>query len=150
MRPDRIIVGECRGPEILDMFQAMNTGHEGSMTTVHANSPRELMVRLETMIGMSGAPMSNKAILTQIGMSVHLVVDCERYPDGTRKVAEIVEIAGLEGQTIIQAPLFRFERTGYAENGTVEGKFVSTGYRPRFFETLEKQGFRLPANLLKE
>jgi pilus assembly protein CpaF len=146
MRPDRIIVGEVRSGEALDMLQAMNTGHDGSLTTVHANSPRETLSRLETMVLMAGMDLPVKAIRDQIGKAIHLVVQQDRLQDGTRKVVAISEIHGLEGDTIVLEDLFRFDQSGY-ENGKVIGAFKATGARPKCYEKFAQMGINLPLSV---
>ncbi|HTQ83880.1 MAG TPA: CpaF family protein [Pseudolabrys sp.] len=140
MRPDRIILGECRGEEAFAMLQAMNTGHEGSMTTVHANSPRDAMSRLEQMIGMAGMPATVASIRAQIGAAIRLVVQLQRFPDGKRRVTSISEITGLEGDTILMQEIYKFVRTGTGPDGSVEGHFQPTGIRPRYFADLVPGG----------
>jgi pilus assembly protein CpaF len=142
MRPDRIIIGECRGDEAFDMLQAMNTGHEGSMTTVHANTPRDAISRLEQMIGMAGLPMSQMSIRAQIASAVRVVVQTQRLSDGTRRTTSISEITGMENDVIQMQEIFRFVKTGVREDGTVLGEFRATGVRPRFIEDMEGQGAR--------
>jgi len=139
MRPDRIVVGECRGGEALDMLQAMNTGHDGSLTTLHANSPRDALKRLEVMVLMSGVDLPSRAIREQIASAVHLIVHLGRLMDGSRKVVEITEVTGLEGNTITTAPIFKFVQTGMKE-GKVEGIFRATGTVPTFLEELRARG----------
>jgi pilus assembly protein CpaF len=146
MRPDRIILGECRGEEAFDMLQAMNTGHEGSMATVHANTPRDAISRLEQMIGMAGLPMTVASIRGQIASAVQLIVQLSRQSDGKRKVTSIAEVTGLEGDIIQMQEIFKYVRTGTAPDGTVEGHFQATGVRPRFLTHLANQGVKLPGN----
>ena len=147
MRPDRIILGECRGEEAFDMLQAMNTGHEGSMATIHANTPRDAISRLEQMIGMAGLPMTVASIRGQIAGAIQLIVQLQRQSDGKRKVTSIAEITGLEGDIIQMQEIFKFVRTGTAADGTVQGHFQATGVRPRFLSHLINQGVKLPGNL---
>jgi len=148
MRPDRIIVGECRGGEALDMLQAMNTGHDGSMTTLHANSPRDALSRLETMVLMAGTDLPSKAIRQQIASAVHLIVQLSRLRDGSRKVVAISEITGMEGDVITMQDIFVFRQTGVdPETGKVLGKHTATGVRPTFYEELETSGVQLPPDL---
>ncbi|MGJ7919805.1 CpaF family protein [Neobacillus sp. LXY-4] len=147
MRPDRIVVGECRGAEALDMLQAMNTGHEGSLSTGHANSPRDMLARLETMVMMAGFDLPEKAIREQIASAIDLIVHQSRMSDGTRKITSITEVIGLEGDTIVLQDLFRFREKGLNTDGKVEGKFISTGIRPTFVEKLELYGFTLQPSL---
>jgi pilus assembly protein CpaF len=146
MRPDRIILGECRGEEAFDMLQAMNTGHEGSMATVHANTPRDAISRLEQMIGMAGLPMTVASIRGQIANAIQLIVQLQRQSDGKRKVTSIAEVTGLEGDIIQMQEIFKFVRTGTGADGTIEGHFQATGVRPRFLAHLANQGIKLGGN----
>jgi pilus assembly protein CpaF len=143
MRPDRIIVGECRGGEALDMLQAMNTGHDGSLTTVHANSPRDVISRLETMVLMSGMELPSRAIREQIASAVDIVIHESRLSDGSRKVVAISEVTGLEGQNVVMQDIFTFRQSGVDEHGHVQGVFRPTGAVPTFFEHLKSRGLRL-------
>ncbi len=143
MRPDRIIVGEVRGGEALDMLQAMNTGHDGSLTTAHANSPRDALSRLETMALMAGLDMPLKVIREQIASAVDLIVQQSRLRDGTRKVTYISEVAGMEGDTVVMTDIFKFEQTAIGEDGKVIGELKPTGIRPLFSERLQAAGFKL-------
>ncbi len=143
MRPDRIIVGECRGPEAFDMLQAMNTGHEGSMTTIHANTPRDALSRLENMILMAGMELPHRAIREQIASALDVVIQLERLRDGSRKVTAITEVQGMEGDIITMSDLFKFELAGY-ESGKVIGVLRPTGLRPRFMEKIEAADIHLP------
>jgi len=143
MRPDRIIVGECRGGESLDMLQAMNTGHDGSLTTVHANSPRDVISRLETMVLMSGLELPSRAIREQIASAIDLVVHESRLSDGSRKVTCISEVVGLEGLQVVMQDLFEFKQTGVDEHGKVLGNFMPTGAVPTFFEHIQSRGLHL-------
>jgi pilus assembly protein CpaF len=143
MRPDRIIVGECRGGEALDMLQAMNTGHDGSLTTVHANSPRDVIARLETMVLMSGMELPSRAIREQIASAIDLVVHESRLSDGSRKVTYISEVVGIEGQQLVMQDIFEFVQTGIGENGKIQGHFRATGAVPTFFEDLKARGLEL-------
>lgn len=143
MRPDRIVVGEVRGGESMDMLQAMNTGHDGSLTTLHANSPRDALSRLETMCMMSGLEMPLKVIRQQIAAAIDLIIQINREKDGTRKVVAITEVAGMEGETVVLTDIFRFERTGVTEDGQVLGELKPTGIRPLFSPRLESHGFKL-------
>ena len=143
MRPDRIIVGECRGGEALDMLQAMNTGHDGSLTTVHANSPRDVISRLETMVLMSGLELPSRAIREQIASAIDMVVHESRLSDGSRKVVCISEVVGLEGQQIIMQDLFEYRQTGLDERGKVVGTFMPTGAVPTFYEHLQSRGLHI-------
>ena len=143
MRPDRIIVGECRGGEALDMLQAMNTGHDGSLTTVHANSPRDVISRLETMVLMSGMELPSRAIREQIASAVDIIIHESRLSDGSRKVVAISEVTGLEGQNVVMQDIFAFRQSGVDEHGRVIGYFRPTGAVPTFFEHLKSRGLRL-------
>lgn len=147
MRPDRIIVGECRGAESLDMLQAMNSGHDGSLTTAHANSPKDLLSRLETMVSMAGTALPVEAIRRQIASAINLIVHVSRYPDGSRKVAQVVEITGMEGDTITRSEIFRYRQTGKDSTGRVLGAFEPTGIVPKFFEDIREMGFKLPMDI---
>ena len=147
MRPDRVILGECRGEEAFDMLQAMNTGHEGSMATVHANTPRDAISRLEQMIGMAGLPMTVASIRGQIAAAIRVIVQLSRLSDGKRRVMSIAEITGLEGDIIQMQEIFKFVRTGVAPDGTVQGHFQATGVRPRFLSDLAAMGVKLPGTL---
>jgi pilus assembly protein CpaF len=146
MRPDRIIVGECRGPEAFDMLQAMNTGHEGSMTTIHANSARDALGRLENMILMAGMELPHRAIREQIAAALDMIIQLDRMRDGSRKVVTMAEIQGMEGDVITMSDIFKFERAGY-ENGRVIGKLRPTGLRPKFMEKIEGEDIRVPASI---
>jgi pilus assembly protein CpaF len=144
MRPDRIILGECRGEEAFDMLQAMNTGHEGSMATIHANAPREAISRLEQMIGMAGMPMTIASIRGQIASAVRMIVQLQRMSDGKRKVTSMAEITGMEGDILQMQEIYKYVRTGTAADGTVEGHFQATGVRPRFLTELVARGINIP------
>ena len=146
MRPERIILGECRGEEAFDMLQAMNTGHEGSMATIHANNPREAISRLEQMIGMAGLPMTIASIRGQIAAAIRLIVQLQRMSDGKRRVTSITEITGLEVEVVQMLEIFRFVRTATLEDGTIEGYFQATGVRPRFLNDLATRGIKIPAS----
>jgi pilus assembly protein CpaF len=146
MRPDRIIVGEVRGGEALDMLQAMNTGHDGSLTTLHANSPRDALSRLETMVLMAGIEIPIKAIRQQIASALDLIVHVERLRDGSRKVVQITEVQGMEGDTIVLQDIFVFEQTGI-EDGKIVGRLRPTGIRPKFMEKIEAAGIYLPPDI---
>ncbi|HUR16085.1 MAG TPA: CpaF family protein, partial [Candidatus Limnocylindrales bacterium] len=146
MRPDRIIVGECRGAEALDMLQAMNTGHDGSMSTGHANTPRDMLSRLETMVLFAGVELPLRAVREQISSAVDLIVHQDRLKDGTRKITNITEVQGMEGDVIVLQDVFVFEQTGISE-GKVQGHLKPTGVRPRFSEKFEAQGIHLPPRL---
>jgi len=142
MRPDRIVVGECRGGEALDMLQAMNTGHDGSLTTVHANSPRDAISRLEILVMMSGMDLPVRVIRQQVTSAVDVIVHQTRMKDGTRKITAITEVAGMEGDTVVLTDLFKFEQTGISPEGKVEGEMKPTGLRPQFGPKLEVYGFQ--------
>ncbi|SPJ24760.1 CpaF family protein [Palleronia abyssalis] len=147
MRPDRIIVGETRGEEVIDMLQAMNTGHDGSMTTIHANSARDAVSRLENMIAMAGIEMPLKAVRSQIASAVHLIVQASRLQDGTRRMTSITEVAGMEGDVISMQEVFRFQRTGLTPDNKILGHFTGTGVRSHFSERFKMWGFNLPADI---
>jgi pilus assembly protein CpaF len=149
MRPDRIVVGECRGGETLDMLQAMNTGHDGSMTTTHSNSPRECMSRLETLVQYAGAGISPKAIKEMIASAVHMVIQQSRLEDGSRKVMNCTEVQGMQGEVITLQDVFVFKQEGMNKQGKIIGKFMATGFIPKFIETLEKKGYKVPRGLFK-
>lgn len=144
MRPDRIIVGECRGEEAFDMMQAMNTGHEGSMTTVHANTTRDALSRLEQMVGMAGFPMTIQSLRSQITSAIRVVVQLSRLSDGKRRVTSISEISGIEGDVIQMQEIFRFNRVATLEDGTIQGYFQATGVRPKFLTELASRGLVVP------
>jgi len=144
MRPDRIILGEVRGPEALDMLQAMNTGHEGSLATIHANTPRDALARLENMVGMAGVTLTPRAIRQQITSAITVILQASRLADGTRKVVSMQEITGMEGEIISMQEIFRFEQTGIDADGKVQGHFCATGVRPRFAERLRMFGAPVP------
>ncbi len=144
MRPDRIVVGEVRGEEVLDMLQAMNTGHDGSLTTLHANSSRDALTRLETLMQMSGIALPDKAMREQIASAINVIVQVSRLSDGRRKIMSISEITGMEGNVVTMQDCFVFKRTGMGENGQVLGQFTSTGIRPRFLDKLKISGIELP------
>jgi pilus assembly protein CpaF len=148
MRPDRIVVGEVRSGEAIDMLQAMNTGHDGSLTTIHANTPRDALARLETMVSMAGLNLSDKAMRQQIASAVHVVIQASRLDDGGRKVTSIAEVTGMEGDVIAMQEIFVFERTG-TQNGHVLGQHRATGIRPRFADRLRRYGYDLPASVLQ-
>jgi pilus assembly protein CpaF len=150
MRPERIIIGECRGPETLDMLQAMNTGHDGSLTTIHANSPRDGLARLETMIMMAGFELPIKAMRQQISSAVHLFIQANRLQGGPRRVTHITEIVGMEQDTIVTQDIYKYEQTGIDETGRARGRFVATGIRPTFMSKLESAGVRLPASAFRQ
>ncbi len=143
MRPDRIVVGECRGGEALDMLQAMNTGHDGSLTTVHANTPRDVISRLETMVLMSGMDLPVRAIREQVAAAIDIIAHEQRFSDGSRKVVKITEVMGLEGDQIVMQDIFEFRQTGVDDNGRVEGRFVPTGSMPTFLEDIQTRGMEI-------
>ena len=147
MRPDRIVVGECRGGEALDMLQAMNTGHDGSLTTLHANTPRDALSRLETMVLMSGMDLPLKVLRQQIASAVDLIIQQTRLKDGSRKVTAITEVVGMEGDTVVMTDVFKFEQTGVGLNGKILGDLKATGIRPNFGPKLEAAGFKLGAEI---
>lgn len=149
MRPDRIVVGEVRGEEALDMLQAMNTGHDGSLTTIHANNPRDGIGRLEVMVGMANANMGVRAIRQQIASAVDVFVQVSRMSDGSRRITHITECVGMEGEQVTTQDVFNFIRTGLSEDGRVLGRFQPTGVRPRFYERLAASGIRLPASVFE-
>ena len=147
MRPDRIVVGECRGGEALDMLQAMNTGHDGSLTTLHANTPRDALSRLETMVLMSGMDLPLKVVRQQISSAVDLIIQQTRLKDGSRKVTAITEVIGMEGDTVVMTDIFKFEQTGVGQNGKILGELKATGIRPLFGPRLEAAGYKLGAEI---
>ncbi len=147
MRPDRIIVGEVRSDEVLDMLQAMNTGHDGSMTTVHANSTRDALSRLEAMVGMSGVPLSDASIRQVISRAIHLIVQVGRGTDGRRRLLSVAEITGTEGPTIVMQEIFRFNQRGVDAQGRVQGEFAATGIRAKVMDRIERAGLD-PARLV--
>ena len=147
MRPDRIIVGEVRSAEALDMLQAMNTGHEGSMTTIHANSPRDALARLETMILMAGSNLPDRAMREQISSALDLIIQVSRLADGTRRIVSIVEVTGMEGAVIATQEIFRFKRKGISASGEVIGDFETTGVRPAFMDKLRIAGVAISNDL---
>jgi pilus assembly protein CpaF len=149
MRPDRIIVGEVRAGEALDMLQAMNTGHEGSMSTIHANSPRDALSRLETMILMAGTPLPSRAMREQVASALDLVVQVQRFSDGARRVVSVTEVTGMEGDVITMQEIFRYKRQGIAPDGKIIGRFEGTGVRPMFVERLRLAGVDFPSNLFE-
>ena len=149
MRPDRIIVGECRGEEALDMLQAMNTGHDGSMTTVHANSPRDVIARLEVMVTMATSNLNLTSIRQQISSAIDMIVHLARLSDGTRRVMCLTEVGHMEGEVVTLQDLFVFEKRGISPEGRVQGRFAATGIRPKFYEKMLAAGIRLPAELFE-
>jgi pilus assembly protein CpaF len=150
MRPDRIVVGECRGGEALDMLQAMNTGHDGSMTTAHANTPRDCIARLEVMTLMSGLDLPIRAIREQISSAVHMIVQQSRFPDGSRKVTHITEVTGMEGDIVQLQDIFLFKQDGYDENGKIKGSFVATGNIPDFCQDMAKRGVPVDLSIFRQ
>ena len=150
MRPERIIIGECRGPETLDMLQAMNTGHEGSMTTLHANTPRDAVARMETMIMMSGFELPIKAMRQQIASAVDVIIQANRLQGGKRRVTHITEVVGMEQETVVMQDVYHYVQEGIDENGAARGKFVATGIRPNFMDRLDSVGVRLPSSAFRE
>ncbi len=150
MRPERIIIGECRGPETLDMLQAMNTGHEGSLTTIHANTPRDGVARMETMITMAGFELPLKALRQQIASAVDLIVQANRLQGGPRKITHITEVLGMEQDTIVMQDIYHYVKEGIDENGRAFGRFEATGVRPNFMDRLEAAGVRLPSSAFRQ
>jgi pilus assembly protein CpaF len=150
MRPDRIVIGEVRGGEAIDMLQAMNTGHDGSLTTIHANTPRDALARIETMIQMTGMRLSDRAMRQQIASALDIVIQAARLSDGTRRITSISEITGMEGETITMQEIFHFERKGMDKDGKVLGRYRPTGVRPRFAERLKQYGMQLPRVFFEE
>jgi len=150
LRPERIIIGECRGSESLDMLQAMNTGHEGSLTTIHANSPRDAIARLETMIMMAGFDLPLKPMRMQIASAIDLIVQAARLQGGPRKITHITEIVGMEQDTVVMQDIYKYEKEGLDETGRAYGKFIATGIRPAFMNRLEAAGVRLPSSAFRE
>jgi pilus assembly protein CpaF len=144
MRPDRILVGECRGEEAFDMLQAMNTGHEGSMTTVHANSPRDALKRLEQMVSMAGMNINSMSVRSQIASAIRLLIQLQRLPDGRRKVVAISEITGMEGEVVQMHDIYRFVKEHTDDQGNVHGTFKASGIRPTFLTDLKHMGLDLP------
>jgi pilus assembly protein CpaF len=149
MRPDRIIVGEVRGAECLDMLQAMNTGHDGSLTTIHANSPRDALIRAETMVAMTGLDIPPRAVRNQIASAVDVVIQLERLSDGKRRLTSLQEITGMEGDVVTMQEIFHFERQGVDKDGQVLGELVPTGIRPHFARRLKLAGIELPTHLFE-
>ena len=150
MRPDRIIIGECRGPETLDMLQAMNTGHDGSLTTLHSNTPRDALARIETMIAMAGFDLPLKAMRQQVASGVDLIIQASRLQGGPRKITHITEIIGMEQETIVMQDIYCYVQGGIDERGRAYGQFESTGIRPTFMDRLESAGVRLPASVFRQ
>jgi pilus assembly protein CpaF len=149
MRPDRIIVGEVRAGEALDMLQAMNTGHEGSLSTIHANSARDALARLETMILMAGTQLPSRAMREQVASALDLVVQVQRFSDGTRRVTSLTEVTGMEGEIVTMQEIFRFRRSGMSPDGRILGTFEATGVRPVFVERLKLAGVEFPTGLFE-
>ena len=149
MRPDRIVVGEVRGPEALDMLQAMNTGHDGSLTTIHANTPRDALTRVETMVAMAGLDMPQRSVRNQLASAIDVVIQLSRLSDGRRKLVSFQEIAGMEGEIVTMQEIFKFDRRGIDEDGMVIGELKPTGVRPKFAEKLRLGGFDLSADLFE-
>jgi pilus assembly protein CpaF len=147
MRPNRIVVGEVRGAEVLDMLQAMNTGHDGSLTTVHANSPREALMRLETLMAMTGINLTTEAVRRYISSAIHVVIHLARLVDGSRKVVSLQEITGMEGEVVTMQEIFSFEQSGIGDDGRVQGRFTARGIRPKFIDRLTVHNIDLPTNL---
>ena len=147
MRPDRIVVGECRGGEALDMLQAMNTGHSGSMTTGHANTPRDFLARLEVMVMMAGLDLPSKAIREQIASAIDIIVQQNRLADGSRRITAIMEVSGMEGDAILMQPLFEFKRIGLDEDNNIRGEYIGHGYAPTFYRELEESGILLDRSI---
>jgi len=147
MRPDRIVVGECRGGETLDMLQAMNTGHDGSLTTLHANTPRDALSRMETMVLMAGMDLPLKVVRQQISSAVDLIIQQTRLKDGSRKVTAITEVIGMEGDTVVMTDVFKFEQTGVGPDNKIIGELKATGIRPNFSPRLETAGFKLSGDI---
>ncbi|MEE2937303.1 MAG: CpaF family protein, partial [Planctomycetota bacterium] len=150
MRPERIIIGECRGGETLDMLQAMNTGHDGSMTTIHANTPRDAIARLETLVMMAGFELPVKAIRQQISGAVDILIQANRLQGGPRRITAITEVVGMEQDTIVMQDIYKFAQKGVNEEGKAFGQFECTGVRPSFMDKLESAGVRLPASAFRE
>jgi pilus assembly protein CpaF len=150
MRPDRIVVGECRSGETLDMLQAMNTGHDGSLTTLHANTPRDAIARLETMVLMSGMELPVKAIREQIASAVHIIVQQTRFSDGTRKICYITEIAGMEVDIVTLQDIFYYKQEGFTDEGKVRGRFVASGFVPKFYDDLQRKGIPVNMSIFRE
>jgi len=149
MRPDRVVIGECRGGEALDMLQAMNTGHDGSMTTVHANTARDALSRVEQMIGMSGIDIPARSARAQISSALNVVIQVGRLSDGRRKLLSVSELTGMEGEVVTMQEIFRFRQTGMSPEGQVIGKFEATGIRPRFLDQVMAHGISLSADLFR-
>ena len=149
MRPDRIVVGECRGGETLDMLQAMNTGHDGSLTTIHANSSRDAVQRVETMVMMSGFDLPVRAIRQQFASAIHLLVQAQRLPGGLRKITSVTEVQGMEGEIITMQDIFKFEQLGVSSDGKAHGQIVATGLRPGFLDRLQASGCNIDTGMFE-
>ena len=149
MRPDRIVVGECRGGEALDMLQAMNTGHDGSLTTIHSNSPRDCVSRLETLVLMAGMDLPVRAIREQIASAVHMMLQQARLADGSRKVICISEVTGIDNDQVQLQDVFYFKQDGYTAEGKVRGRHVPTGYIPRFYDDLRQRGLQADLSIFR-
>jgi len=149
MRPDRIVVGECRGAETLDMLQAMNTGHDGSLTTLHANSTRDTVARVETMVMMSGFELPVRAIRQQFASAINVIVQAQRMTGGPRKIISITEVTGMEGEVVTMQDIFVFEQLGISSTGKAYGQFVATGIRPSFVDRLDASGCKVDPNLFQ-
>jgi pilus assembly protein CpaF len=147
MRPDRVVVGEVRGHEALDMLQAMNTGHDGSLTTIHANTPRDALTRLENMVAMTGLNLPVKAVRAQMAAAIDVIIQAERMEDGRRRLVSIQEINGMEGDIITMSEIFKFQRRGLDQEGNVLGRFRATGIIPKFNERLQQRGIKLPLDV---
>src|SRR5690606_26758008 len=147
MRPERIVIGECRGGEALDMLQAMNTGHDGSLTTIHANTPRDAISRLETLVLMAGMDLPIEIVRRQIASAIQLIVQISRLRDGSRRIIALTEVTGMEGMNVVMQDLWRFDEKGQDEKGRVIGEFAGTGLRPFYNARFEMRGFKLPAKM---
>ena len=150
MRPDRIVGGECRGGETLDMLQAMNTGHDGSLTTAHANTPRDLIARLETMVMMAGMDLPLMAIREQVASAIHLIVQQTRFTDGSRRIIFISEITGVESGIVQLQDIFKYQQEGFDDKGRVTGRFMATGAVPEFYEDLRQRGLNVDMSIFKQ
>jgi pilus assembly protein CpaF len=150
MRPERIVVGECRGGEALDMLQAMNTGHDGSLTTLHANTPRDCLSRLETLVLMSGMDLPVRAIREQVASAVNIIVQQTRFSDGSRKITFITEVTGMEEDIISLQNIFYFKQEGFDENNKVLGRYVATGFIPKFYDDLQRRGIPVNMDIFRE
>ena len=147
MRPDRIVVGECRGGETLDMLQAMGTGHDGSMTTVHSNNPRECIGRVETLVQYAGAGLSPKAIREMIANAIHLIIQASRLDDGSRRITYITEVGGMQGDVVTLQDIFLYMQRDIDKHGKIIGEHQASGFIPKFIETLERKGYNIPRGL---